>query len=201
MAEIAKHRYGVIVSFMGPFSWPGISDAPSIFDAEEGRQSGIYLWTVPLREGHLIYYVGETGRNFRTRLLEHYMEHAAAMYHVYSPAEFARGEKVALWPGHFDTAHRKSAKECVLNYSQFCKQIGELTYILRFLLAPLACEERIRRRVEAAIAKALSDTPGIVGTFQDRDIRYAARKDNEEPIECVITSTVPLLGLPERLSV
>jgi hypothetical protein len=30
-------------------------------DVAESRDSGVYLWTVPLQEGHLIYYVGETG--------------------------------------------------------------------------------------------------------------------------------------------
>jgi hypothetical protein len=189
---------GVTVSFAGPFSWPGTSDAPSVFDVEERREPGIYLWTVPLRAGHLIYYVGETGRNFGTRLLEHYTEHAAAMYHVYSPAEFARGEKVALWPGRFDAAHRKSGKECIAIYSQLCAQIRELTFILRFFLAPLSCEDRIRRRVEAAIANALYAAPGIVGAFQDHGIRYDSRKNDEEPIQCVIISPVPLLGLPER---
>jgi hypothetical protein len=191
----------ITVSFAGPFSWPGTPDAPSIFDAEEGRQFGIYLWTVPLQEGHRIYYVGETGRNFATRLLEHYKEHAAAMYHVYSPAEFARGEKVALWPGCFDTANRKSAKECILNYSQLCKQIGELTFIIRFFLAPLSCEGRIRQRVEAAMANTIQATPGIIGAFPNQGIRYEPRKDEEQPIECLITSPVSLLGLPERLLV
>ncbi|MCX5977669.1 MAG: hypothetical protein NTV33_12840 [Coprothermobacterota bacterium] len=191
----------VTVSFVGPFSWPGTSDAPSVFDGEEGRASGVYLWTVPLQEGYLVYYVGETGRNFRTRLLEHYLEHAAAMYHVYSPTEFARGEKIALWPGRYDTVHRRSAKECISNYLLLCEQIKEMTFLLRFFLAPLSCEDRVRRRVEAAIANTLYAKPGIVGAFQDRGIRYHLRRDDEEPIECLIASLVPLLGLSERILV
>ena len=46
---------GLIISFAGPFSWSDTMDAPSIFDVEEGRQSGIYLWTVPLADGYLSY--------------------------------------------------------------------------------------------------------------------------------------------------
>jgi hypothetical protein len=185
------------VSFAGPFSWPGTPDAPSVFDVDERHKPGIYVWTVPLRDGHLIYYVGETGRSFGTRLCEHYTEHAAAMYHVYSPAEFARGQKVALWPGRFDAMHRKSEKECIANYAHLCEQIREMTFILRFFLAPLSCKDRIRRRVEAAIAQALYVAPGIVGTFQDQGIRYDSRTNDEEPIGCVASSPVPLLGLPE----
>ena len=86
----------VTVPFTGPFSWPGAPDAPSVFDVEVRRECGIYLFTVPQNEGYLVYYVGETGRSFQVRLLEHYKEHASCMYHLSSPAEFAYGEKLCL---------------------------------------------------------------------------------------------------------
>jgi hypothetical protein len=57
---------------------------------------GVYLWTVPLDDGHLICYVGDTRRTFAVRMDEHYTQHAAANYHVYSMPEFARGEKRLL---------------------------------------------------------------------------------------------------------
>jgi hypothetical protein len=190
----------VTVSFTGPFSWPGAPDAPSVFDVEARRERGIYLWTIPQRDGYLVYYVGETGRSFQLRLLEHYKEHAACMYHVYSPAEFARGEKLCLWPGHYDPADKKSAVECIAQYSELCAPIRELTQLYRFFLAPLSCEERIRRRIEAAIAGVLYTAPGIPGAFQDGGIRYDPRREGEEPIGCIITSPVPLIALPERLS-
>ena len=79
----------VTVSFAGPFSWAGAPDAPCVHDTDVARKSGIYLWTVPLPQGHLIYYVGETERRFEIRLREHYEQLAAARYHVYSAAEFA----------------------------------------------------------------------------------------------------------------
>jgi hypothetical protein len=183
---------------MGPYSWPGTRDAPSVFDMEVGRRAGIYLWTVPLEQGHLIYYVGETGRSFSARLHEHYTEHVASMYHVYSPAEFARGEKVALWPGRFDATQRKSVKECIQNHARLCDQIREMTFILRFFLAPLCCDKRTQQRIEAAIAQALYAAPGIVGSFQDRGIRYCSRTKDEQPIPCVTSSPLPLLGLPGR---
>ena len=82
-----------MISFAGPYSWPGTPDAPSVFDLEVGHEADIYFWTVPLHQGYLIYYVSETGRSFRARLQEHYTEHAAAMYQA------AREEKVMLWPG------------------------------------------------------------------------------------------------------
>jgi len=41
--------------------------------------------------------------------------------------------------------HRKSAKECISNYSQPCKQIGELIFLLRFFLAPLYAKRSARQ--------------------------------------------------------
>ena len=163
-------------------------------------EAGIYLWTIPLEGGHLVYYVGETGRSFCARLIEHYMAHAAGMYHLYSPKEFAHGEKVLVWPGRYDVADRKSVKDCILNYPRLSGTIWETTLMMRFFLAPLSCESRTRRRLEGAIANALRDTPGLVGDFQDRGIRYDMRKVQEEPVQCTITSEVPLLGMPERLT-
>jgi hypothetical protein len=91
----------VTVRFIGPFSWPGAPDAPSVFDVEARQERGIYLWTIPQRDGFLVYYVGETGRS---------------------------------------------------------------------------------------------------SSFQDGGIRYHPRREDEEPIGCIITCPVPLIALPERLS-
>ena len=198
-AEPVKPSEEMVVSFSGPFSWPGTSDAPSVFDAEVRRLPGIYLWTVSLAEGHLVYYVGETGRSFEVRLLEHYKEHAACMYHVYSPAELARGEKVALWPGRYDAEHRKFTTEFIAQHANLAPHIHALAYLYRFLLAPLSCESRIRQRIEAAIAGALYAAPGLAGIFQDRGIRYAPRRADEVPLGCALTSPVPLIGLPEQI--
>ncbi len=189
----------VAVTFSGPFSWPGTPDAPSVFEAEQGKEPGIYLWTVPRGEGHLVYYVGETGRSFAVRLHEHYLEHAAAMYHVFSPAEFARGEKIVLWPGRYDASNRRSTRECIANYLQLTREIHELAFLFRFFVAPLSSDARLRRRIEAAIADALYSAPGVVGAFQDRGIHYDRRLDDEKPVRFTIVSPVPLLGLPGEL--
>ena len=171
------------------------------FDVDEAREAGIYLWTVPLPDGHLIYYVGETGRSFNIRLRQHYKELVCARYHVYSAVEFARGEKLTLWPGHWDVADRKSDEECRANCDRISGQIQEMVLVLRFFLAPLSCDKRTRQtrqRIEAAIAKPLYAVPGKVGAFQDQGILYYPRMPNEQPFACVASSPVPLLGVPER---
>jgi len=53
------------------------------------------------------------------------------MYHVFTPAEFARGEKVMLWPGRFDMACRKPKKDCIAAYPQLSGPIWEMTRMFR----------------------------------------------------------------------
>lgn len=134
-------------------------------------------------------------------MVEHYKEHASCMYHLYEPERFARGEKVLLWPGRFDTADRRTVLQCIQQYQRLSTAVAELISLHRFLLAPLAGNSRIRRRIEAAIAHVLSKAPGMVGMFQDGGIRYDPRRDDELPVDCEISASVPVLGLPARLSV
>lgn len=188
----------IVVPFFGPFAWPGRPDAPSVFDAGEARKAGIYLWTVPLADGHLIYYVGETGRSFEIRLRQHYEELIAARYHIYSAVEFATGEKLMLWPGRWDVKDRKSDAECQANATRLAEPIRSMMLVLRLFLAPTTCDTRTRRRIESAIAQPLYAVPGIIGAFQDRGIRYDPRMPHESPIACVVSSPVPLLGVTER---
>jgi hypothetical protein len=191
----------MIISFAGPFSWEGAVDAPFVYDVSESRESGVYLSTVPLKNGYLIHYVGETGVSFGARLRQKRSKYVAAMYHVYSPAEFARGEKVSLWPGYWGDQHganRKSKEECRANRERLSEPIRQMTSILRFFLAPLSCNNRIRQRIKTAVTLPLYDLPGQVGAFQVWLGRHHRRRKDEAPIECVTSSPVPLLGLPER---
>jgi len=190
----------MIVAFEGPFSWPGVPGAPSVFDVDVRRKPGIYLWTVERSDGFLVYYVGETGRSFDVRMFEHYKEHAAGAYHLYSPVEFAKGEKVPLWPGRYDSRDRRTARECVEQYARLAPAIFELTHIYRFFLAPVACDERPRRRIEASIWATLKAAPGLAGSFQDDGIRYHPRRDDEPPITCSIECPASLIGLPSSVS-
>lgn len=173
-------------------------DAPSLFDSEIGKERGIYLWTVPMPEGALVYYVGETGDCFNTRLLSHYLEHAAGMYHLHEPTMFAKGKKKLVWSGRYDSENKKSVSECILVYPRLTAVIHELTQILRFHLAPLSCEARMRRRIEAAIAGHLYQQPGMVGSFQDK-IRYQPRRGDEAAISVRLETSCPVLGFASEL--
>ena len=199
--EDSKDMGSLNVDFSGPFSWLGASSAPSVLDCELRKSFGVYLWAIPRPDGYLVYYVGETGTSFARRLTDHYKEHAACFYHLYSPDPFACGRKALAWPGRYDAKDRRSVLECIAAYPELAPSVAELTALYRFLLAPLSVSTRLRRRIEAAIALSLYAAPGRVGSFQDQGIRYSPKKSEEEPIQCTFNSTVPILGLPDHLTV
>lgn len=188
-----------VVDFAGPFSWPGTDLAPSIFTADVGRKSGVYLWTVRLDHGELVYYVGQTGRSFARRMLEHYREHTSGGYHLYEPEEFSRGRKVPLWSGLYGPGREESIMVFMRRFGEFAQVIADLAFVYRFWVAPLSCEGRLRERIEAAIANHLYAQPGAVGEFQDRGIRYHARYSDEEPVQIAIRCAAHLIGLPDTL--
>lgn len=187
------------VRFRGPFSWAGNNSAPCIFTAALGKLAGVYLWTIQSEDGELIYYVGETGRKFSIRMLEHFKEHMSGGYHLYEPTEFAKGNKVLLWPGRYDPARRTTVGEFLQEFECLTASIRELARLYRFWLAPLECERRLRERVEAALAEHLYAQPGKIGGFQDRGIRYRGRKEGEDAVRVVLQAETTLLGLPNIL--
>ena len=171
-------------------------DAPAVYGADEVRQCGIYLWAVPLAEGYLTYYVGETGSSFSARLRQHYKEHVAARYHVHFRKSLRVVKNSAS--GRYDPTNIKTDEECRDVCQRLTQPIQGMAGMLRFFLAPMSCDKRIRRRIEAAIAQILYAAPGTIGAFQEKSIRYEPRVKAEQPIPCVVRSALPLLGLPER---
>lgn len=189
------------VPFEGPFSWQGLPGAPSIFESSVGRASGIYLWTVPQDGYELIYYVGETGRTFATRMQEHYKEHAAGFYHLNDADALTQGRRELVWPGLWHVGERATPASCVRQFLKLAPLIAALSSMYRFYVAPVECPTRLRRRIEAAIASVLVGSPPPVGTFQEEGIRYHGRKEDEEPVTCQFVNYDNLRGLPCELVV
>lgn len=188
---------GLDLVFLGPFAWLATADVPSIFDAIEPDIAGIYLWAVDRGDGHLVSYVGETGRCVRKRMAEHYAEHAAGRYLIHEPSDYARGIKAALWPGHYG----KDACDlgnCVRASIELAPKIVELSRMLRFFVARTTCDQRMRRRAEAAIADELYRAPGTIGAFQDSGVLYQRRRQSEPPVTVSIkvVHNQVVLGLP-----
>jgi hypothetical protein len=127
----STHALPLLIEFLGPYSWHGAPDTRSVFTAPVASQQGINLWTIALPDGSITYYVGETGRSFALRMAEHFQEHAACMYTLYGPEQFARGTKVKLWSGRMGK-EKRSVADCVSQSVVFAPQITATTPPFRF---------------------------------------------------------------------
>ena len=184
----------------GPYVLYGMKD-DSFFTQPETKKSGIYLWTIPFEKRFLTHYVGETGRSFATRIIEHTRDYLNGFYRVYDPRQFAEGKKKLVWGGMWKSGRRGPhlMLEFLNRYSELSTVIYEFLGQFRIFVAPLDVEERIRQRIEAAIANRLFEQPGLIGKFQDEDIRYRPRRTDEEPISVKMVSFESILGLCSEL--
>jgi hypothetical protein len=192
-----KNKLNIV--FYGPLSWVNPSANFSIFYSEVSNHPGIYLWTVGTSYGDLIYYVGETGRNFRTRMRDHYKEQLSGMYHIYDPEQFSLGKKKEIWPGVYGKGGEKDLTKFLDILPTIAPDLIKFVSIIQFYVAPINWEGRIRKRFEAALANYLYKQPGTVGDFQDKGIRYEPRRENEEPIMVNINFPKAIKGMPKEL--
>lgn len=190
-----------VVEFIGPFSWLGHEGTASIFDAPEGKESGIYLWTIQIYEGELVYYVGKTNRSFSQRMKEHFKEHLAGFYHIYSPNEFRKGERKPLWEGMYLRHKTPSMQELARVYPIISAQIIEMATIYRFFIAPIDANQRVLERIEYALAKHLYKQPGKIGAFQEQGLNYRSRLETEKIEIANFQSSIKILGLPPSLEI
>lgn len=107
---------------------------------------------------------------------------------------------------------RRGLGGCVEASLALAAQILELSRLLRFFVAPMTCDDRIRRRIDAALADEFAKAPGEIGAFQEEGIRYQGRRQGETPIQVAVhvavhvavrvANTAPaLLGMPRSLIV
>lgn len=184
----------------GPYKWYGPKDR-ALFSSPEVKKAGIYLWTIPFKKQYLVYYVGETGRSFAARFTEHTRDYLYGLYRIYDPHHFTQGKKTLLWEGMWKSSICDRMGEFLNRYSELSPLVYKLMGAFRIFLAPLDVEDRIRQRIEAALAKRLYQQPGLVGKFQDDDIRYSPRRHGEKPISVSKIFPEEILGLGNELIV
>ncbi len=189
------------VDFEGPFGWFDDADVPALGQVSVGRRAGVYLWTVPIGNGELVYYVGQTGRSFCLRMTKHLSQQLSGMYHIYEPNAFASGVKRVLWKGMYESTREKGLGEFVNRLPTLVTSLVGFVRLMCFRVAPLDCDARVRTRIEAALSRHLRDQPEPVGPFQDNGIRYVHRRSDEEPILITCSPIEGILGLPATIEV
>ena len=187
------------LTWYGPFLWFGKDDA-SVFQFSQASRPGIYLWTVPHQDGHLIYYVGETGKSFTERLTAHAKEYLSGTYRIYEPNKFALGEKELIWPDTWMQGTQRLIPEFMARYEELAPLLQEFLLKMRIFLGPIETDARTRKRIEAEIAKTTTHLAVRTNKFQETEIRYARRTPDENPVTVRMKSTVRILDLPSIIT-
>lgn len=190
------------ICFHGPYNL-GKNEDECILLNTIGREKGVYLWTVRFENKYLTYYVGETGVSFAYRTMEHVKNTLQGQYSLFEPEEFALGKKILLWNGMWKKRRNdpSTMHEFLHKYPEFGPKYFDFLMLMRFFVAPVKSSQRLRQRMEAAIADSLYKQPGIVGAFQDKGIRYLPRRSDEPPVCLRIESPKQIMGLPKELLV
>ena len=185
-------RTQISIRIDGPFAWHG---ANSVFDSSLSEETGIYLFTVPYDTQYLVYYVGETGRSFRERLTEHATDYLGGLYRIYDPKIFANGERELIWGGLFLKGRRHLMGDFLAKHDRISPIIRDFLDAMALHVIVYEGPDRVRQRIEAAIAKGLRAQDGVVADFQNDDIRYRARRADEEPVAVTVEGENPIIGL------
>lgn len=143
----------------------------------------------------MTYYVGETGRSFRQRFEEHTKEYLSGVYRVYDPVLFAQGIKELVWGGMWQRGRTHLWPDFLEEYVEIAPITYRFLTCLRVFLAPCRVEERVRERIEAAIAEAARNCDESARTFFDEGVQYRPRREEEEPFELINQADRVILGL------
>ena len=190
------------IKWFGPYSFVG-SEAENVFTCSMGQKNGVYLFTIPFEGKYLVYYVGETGASFAARLLQHVQNYLNGFYRFFDPEEFVGGRKVLVWGGMWKTDRREPKLICdfVDRQAELAPKILLFLKQFRIFLAPIDENKRIIERIEAEIARSINQQEGLIGTFQDQDIRYRPTRPNEQQFRVVMNFPQQIMGLRKDLVV
>lgn len=184
------------ISFQGPYGFLKSEKYPSIL--KSSLKKGIYVWTVPFGKNELIYYIGMTNRKFEERTAEHLKGYLSGEYGINDPEKLRKGEKIRIWDG---LCRGGDLEDFIQQHNVLFPKLLRLLSLYKIYVAPLDCEIRLIERIEAAIADSLRKQDGIMGNFQEPDIRYKQRKESEEPVAVKIEYNSKIIGLPKTLIV
>ena len=134
------------------------------------------------------------------RIKEHTINTLGGYKRIYDPKELARGRKVLLWDGLWKSTRQECFNEFIEKYCMLSPAIYEFIQQSYIFFIPFEADNRIRRRVESAIANHLYKQPSPVGEFMDSDIRYIKKlQKGETPIEIEIYGGQQIRGFPQRV--
>lgn len=199
-AEVPKGPpLDVAVRFEGPFSLGDEAGVRCLFHDDIASRSGVYLWTVPVGEVELPWYVGQTRRGFGQRMGEHVTGFLSGQYAVQDAAALATGRNarasgtaVGLWPGVVPSV--------LANYVALADNVQAVVRMLRIHVAPLSDDAHVLNRVEGAIGRFFKNhSEARIREFFFPGMRVPAAIPFDRALRIALSSQGAIEGLPSEI--
>lgn len=187
------------IQFDGPH--PAYSETKDILaDCKHRKTGGVYFWAIKVNDSFRITHIGQTGTSFYQRMKEHIINTLGGNYRISDSDALGRGEVKSLWEGLWREGHRERLPEFLRDSTKLLEAAKRNLKMEKIFVAPLDTEDRMRRRIEGAIAKQIRKDK-VASSLFPPDIRVLGRLTTEAPIPIRIVTSVKILGLPEQLDV
>lgn len=187
------------IKFEGPY--PAYSETQDVLAGCKHRKaSGIYFWAIKVNDSFRITHISQTGTSFYQRMKEHIINTLGGNYRISDPDALARGEVKVLWDGLWREGKRELLPEFLRQSTRLLELAKRNLKMEKIFVAPLDAPDRMRRRIEGAIAKQVRRDK-LASSLLPPDIRVLGRLTTESPIPMRLRLPVKILGLPEQLDV
>jgi len=184
--------------FSGPFSICSEKD-DVLANCPFRNERGIYLWAVKqLTTCYRVSYLGETSNSFYCRTKEHVIQTMGGNYRIIDPDQMSRGIQQIVWNGLWRIKTRDKLRDFLSNYESLAPLIKRYLFGQVIFVAPLECELRVQKRVEAALAQHLRSLPQASSLFPS-DIRFVLRRIDESAVAISISADADIEGLPNEI--
>lgn len=187
------------VHFDGPY--PAYSETQDVLaDCKHRKSGGVYFWAIKVGASYRLTHIGQTGTSFYHRMKEYIINTLGGNYRICDPDALERGETKLLWNGMWREGTRENLPQYLRDSSRLFEAAKRNLMLEKIFIAPLDVEDRMRRRIEGAIAKSVRKDKTASSLFPP-DIRVLGRLTTEVPIPIRIRTSCEILGLPEQLDV
>jgi len=156
--DLWDYHMEIELLWSGPFVFVPQPSLECVFDQTDTSQAGLYLWTVEIDDAYLINYVGETGRDLWSRLVENVAwSFGGREGCVLNPQEFRKGRIVNYATFSFS--------EFLADHRRLSSVILEVYQSYRVFVAPTSVSNDQRKFIEAGIIRTLRESGGTIAEF------------------------------------
>jgi hypothetical protein len=169
-------------------------------ECPQRKAAGIFLTAVLVGDGYCITHLGQTGTSFYQRLREHVIQTLGGNFRICDPTALVRGETRVLWNGLWRTGTHTKLPEFLRDGPRLFEAARQCFKLEKVFVAPLTAGERLRKRIEGAIANVIRKDP-VASSLFPPDVRCLGRLTTETPIPIRIVTHANILGLPDNLEI